>query len=364
MPPASNIVDGAGNVWTMRSGVIYEGNALAGTTGNVILLLYYGGVIYQENATDAWWYWSSGSWIPTSDPRVATAAAEVVPAAAQTVGYLQKTWGSNPTLVTTPSGAQNAADLYLFNFWGSPGGVTQNSDGTLALNGQNAQVGSAESANTPSRFIGTAFGGGAYFEAVLKFNGWQGSQNSNSGAAGWPAFWGLSIEHLTGQDQWPGQATGYEHFPEVDFFEYDLSYATGTDEIYGGTIHDWYGVWNTTCAPNAFCNIQNSWASVQRPVPSNTDFSSYHAYGLLWVPATATSLGYVQWYFDGAPIGLSVTWPQMPSSPTPAQLANFTFSITDSQHLVVIIDTGANNAMTVQSVSVWQASASNNLTVQ
>ncbi len=72
-----SIVDGAGNVWMLVTG--NRGNdappqmiSLNGTTvpsGAVILLLYFSGIIYQENSAHNWWRWVNGTWASTGDPR-------------------------------------------------------------------------------------------------------------------------------------------------------------------------------------------------------------------------------------------------------------------------------------------------------
>lgn len=70
IPSATQIVDSNGNVWTLVTGVVIENGRAAGYSANVILLLYYNGVIYQENSAKGWWSWSGSTWIAASgDPR-------------------------------------------------------------------------------------------------------------------------------------------------------------------------------------------------------------------------------------------------------------------------------------------------------
>src|ERR1019366_8665997 len=142
---------------------------------------------------------------------------------------------------------------YLWNFFGqaTPSNVViENSDGSITLLGEgptSGQVASATLAIDAEQFQGLAFGGGAYLEATLKFDGWQAQvSNPNSISAGYPAFWSMAIEHLAqtsiGADQWPGQVAGYEHFSEIDFLEYDLAYVQKSEDVYSGSIHDFYRV--------------------------------------------------------------------------------------------------------------------------
>jgi hypothetical protein len=301
-----------------------------------------------------------------------TSIPDLPPVFAQQAGYMVRTYGPRPTVSTGETTLDGSAVLYLWNFFGqstASNAVTANDDGSITLLGggpTSGQVASASLAANADKFQGIAFGGGAYFEATLKFDGWQGqSSNPNSLSRGYPAFWSMAIEHLaqisTGADQWSGQASGYEHFSEVDFLEYDLAYLQKSDDVYGGSIHDFYGVFDQTCAPSDYCNIQNPYSTKIEKVPADTDFSAYHTYGLLWVPATATADGYIQWYFDRTAVGQPVTWAQFTNQTPPTTPADTDFGIVDLQHLVVILGTGTQYPMTVSAISVWQKSADDDI---
>jgi len=93
----------------------------------------------------------------------------------------------------------------------------------------------------------------------------------------------------------------------------------------------------------------------------NTHFSAYHTYGLLWVPAIATTNGYIQYYFDGEPVGQPITWAQFTNESPASTPADQDFGIVDLQHLVVILGTGTQYPMTISAVSVWQKSADDNI---
>jgi endoglucanase len=76
IPPATQLVDTGGNVWTLASGVVIENGKTVGYSANVILLLYFNGIIYQENSAKNWWSWTGSTWAAASgDPRGATAAS-------------------------------------------------------------------------------------------------------------------------------------------------------------------------------------------------------------------------------------------------------------------------------------------------
>lgn len=69
------IRDAALNVWSLSNdpvnGIeVLENGAPAGFSANVILLLWFGGVIYQENNALGWWSWTGGTWLGVAgDPR-------------------------------------------------------------------------------------------------------------------------------------------------------------------------------------------------------------------------------------------------------------------------------------------------------
>jgi len=292
--------------------------------------------------------------------------APVPPAPAQQAGYTLRTYGPIPVVLANTSVISGIAGLFPWEFidQGTGGSASTNGDGSITVVGAasapNAQLASARSGSAAGSFEGIAFGGGAYFEAVLKFDGWQGqSSNPNDLSGGWPAFWSMAVEHLaqTGADQVPVQAAGYEDFIEMDFMEYNIENIQANDYVYSGSMIDWNGVFGQTCS-NSYCAIENSYTSKIRQLPETVDFSVYHSYGALWVPATADTDGYLQWYFDGAPVGQQVSWPELTDSsvvPPPP------FGIADQQHLVVILGTGTQYPMTISSVSVWQKSRADNL---
>ncbi len=73
IPSASQIVDSRSSVWTLSSSstVLMNGSP-AGYTSNVVLILYYNGVIYQKNSAGGWWSWVGGTWTASSDPRASS----------------------------------------------------------------------------------------------------------------------------------------------------------------------------------------------------------------------------------------------------------------------------------------------------
>jgi hypothetical protein len=290
------------------------------------------------------------------------------PTGAAEVGYSIHTFSTrsfNSSTVDTAATERQGFQWYNWDFYGyraDPSAAVLNLDGSVTLNGATGGAGGQlvtavqDSASDP--FVGTSFGGGAYIEAVLK---WQPLTSSSATTSSFPAFWALPIEGNFSpySDQWPGQPAGYTHSIETDFFEAEPNDA-GTD-MYGGSLHDWYGIVGETCPPG-FCQANAPYQDGQRAVPAGTDFTQYHRYGFLWVPATATSSGYAKFYFDGMQIGYTYQWDPLPSNAIPPPVNQpWEFSILDQEHLYIILGTGPLQPMTVKSVDVWQPGASDNI---
>jgi len=290
-----------------------------------------------------------------------------VPAAAAQVGYTIHTFSSTFTAATVDrAGTQSRGfQWYNWNLFGThsdPSAVVINSDGSVTLNGDTTGAGgelvTAVQHDSAEPFVGSSFGGGAYIEATFK---WQPLRGSSAKLATWPAFWAMGIEgHMAPySSQWPGQAPGYIHNIEADFFE-ALPVDAGTN-TYGGSMHDWYGIYAQTCAPQE-CEVKMPFLTGQRVVPEDTDFTQYHRYGFLWVPATRETKGYAQFFFDGVQLGYSFKWEMLGDQPPPPTNQPWAFGVLDQQHLFFILGTGQGQPMTVQSVDVWQAGTSANIT--
>ncbi len=274
-----------------------------------------------------------------------------VPPEAKTAGYNNLAFNSVFTNHSVDVANSQAAGFqwYAYNFFGSNADLTAiklNTDSSITLNGDvtgpNGEL--ATGCVTSAGFVGTSFGGGGYFEATLKFNP-QDAIDHNF--AGWPSFWSMAREHLAleADEQWPGQVAGYSHFIEADIFEYDLYPSTSQQNTFGSCLHDWSGVWEA--GPGY---PTNHFSPPLCTVNSATDFTQYHRYGMLWVPATTSKRGYVKFYFDDAKVGMLLSWPnylnQDPMTYSP-------FGIMDKQHLVLVLGTGVGMPMTVETVKVW-----------
>jgi len=270
------------------------------------------------------------------------------------------------TLLTRNSGFQ----FYLtgsFTFPDTPAsGLTFNGDGSLTLTGASgagaAIYSIAAKGTLSSAWRGTAFGGGAYFEAKLSFT--PNDVNSVNGANGFPAWWADPVEHGAESyaDQWQGQAAGYAHFTETDFLEYNVWTSDNRLFQYNGTVIDWSGIFSGGVYPNQFQNSNNR----QITLPVGTDLTQPHRYGFLWVPATGVAnSGYFQWYFDGVATSARVTYSQYncasSPSPPPTTSSPWLYGVLDCQHPELILNSPKVGSLRIYTVDVWQATSSNNI---
>ncbi len=303
---------------------------------------------------------------PTTDSSIKAPAQ----AAVQSFGHLVFDDEFNSTSSIDMSNSHAAGyDWYLQN-WFSTGATNANnvtiSNGALMLGGGTGQAALVSAfANSSGGYTGTVFGNGAYMEASIKFD-----PSAGGSAWSWPAFWGLSIEHIidpgaTGVSQAAGQAAGYSHYAEVDIMEYMNGLSTGQ---YLGTIHDWSGTYSTTDGWQInIANYGNSFINV-----GSVDWSAYHSYGLSWVPQSGNTPGHATWYFDGQAMS-SVYWLAPTTTTAAAALAGSdsgsltpsasasatsTYSILDSQQLALSLQTDSSWPMYVDWVRVWQSDSS------
>jgi hypothetical protein len=301
------------------------------------------------------------------------------PPIAASVGYNTLTYGPSLVLNKTPDPTTSypaftgATNIVPFTFFGTSWtniGATQNADGSVTINGTGQTFGNGlctavVGTGTPSRlnFKGVAFGGGLYVEAVMKGNGPM-------------SFWANDIETMNGASQglgtvpWPGQPAGYGDWLEPDIAEFDT---TGN---YGWAFHNWYAS-GSDIAPNWGGPLNNF-----NGPPAGVDYTVYHRYGALWVPATVSTVGYMQMYFDGQAISNKMQWNQYNSGNAPPPVAgslintrpgpyssntisdttpSTAWSVLDTRHLAFICGANVGATVTFQSITVWQASGAGNI---
>lgn len=215
---------------------------------------------------------------PTAAPCLSTVGTQVtnsgcavngIPQAASSAGYNTLTYYTALAPADVDTGGTYAAGyaLYLQNFYSphstSAGVSFQTNQATLGASGNTSWLFSAGGTGTlgAGGWHGSAFGGGFYASASIRFNPYNsmvlGSSSGIPGFPGWGFFPLESVLQVSGSLQWPGQATGYIHYSEIDVMEYDVEFTTNNLLDYGATIHDWYGGAVGPCAPIS-CSVDNS----------------------------------------------------------------------------------------------------------
>jgi len=94
VPSASSIVDNSANVWTLANGYIYKNGTKDPYSYNVIMLIWYGGYVYQENTSKAFYKWTGSAWTPSLDPRLGGTSADgaTIPPAAYLIDKQNNQW--------------------------------------------------------------------------------------------------------------------------------------------------------------------------------------------------------------------------------------------------------------------------------
>jgi hypothetical protein len=194
---------------------------------------------------------------------------------------------------------------------------------------------------------GVAFGGGLYAEIEWS---WEnppspGYQNVD----GWPSWWATQVES---SDRFSTPELPNRQNLEFDNCEYMNK--TDSTEYNCGIIH-WHG--------GAGAKYSNNDAGISGSAhsPAGTDVTQRHRIGWLWVPATATSRGYIESYFDGEFNGKRYEWDEYGGGGTPGHDDCSPFSCIDAGHSELWFGTGTKNPLTVYSVRVYQRDRSQNL---
>jgi len=94
VPSASSIVDNSANVWTLSKGYIYKNGVKDPYSYNVIALLWFGGYVYQENSSKAFYQWTGTAWVPSLDPHLGGVSADgtAIPPAPYIIDRANNQW--------------------------------------------------------------------------------------------------------------------------------------------------------------------------------------------------------------------------------------------------------------------------------
>lgn len=246
--------------------------------------------------------------------------------------------------------------FWSFFGWRQPrNGIEIKADGTINVT---SSITTAALAKNPAGFVGTAFGGGGYFEAELAFD----PANIDL-SKGWPAWWALTLDSILEKPNsyWKGQSKDYRNTAEVDFFEYLEKQTPPMRNKYGAGLHHWYGRRGQCGGPN-LCGFRPPRSVTVRFAPPSVDWSKFHRLGALWIPATDSRRGSLTFYLDRHKTGETIYWTKFSNQPPPpSPKTPWAFGILDQQHLVLVLGSGTNEPMRVRSVRVWQRDRSQNL---
>jgi hypothetical protein len=94
IPPATQIVDGTGGVWTVGGNhLCYRNGTQAGNCNSVQTLLWYQGNMYVGATVGTWWQWNGSGWTQiAADPRAASASGTSIPPVTQIVDGTGGIW--------------------------------------------------------------------------------------------------------------------------------------------------------------------------------------------------------------------------------------------------------------------------------
>lgn len=286
------------------------------------------------------------------------------PAPAAAAGFAKRTFSAQFTRssVDLANTRQPGKKWYLWrlaNCQATADEVALRRDGSAALTshcGPGATLASAT--RLKGGFVGTAFGGGGYFEAEIAFD-----RRKVDVRDGWPAWWAMAAEHLFDLpgSTWRGMPIGYRHFIEVDILEahrpeHEFPYA------YAATVLEWYGEWNKGCSPRRYCVVRLPYSGNTARVPAGTDFKRYHRVGMRWLTASEHAKGEVTFWFDERKVGPTVRFDRYRGERPPAAREQlWAFGKIDEQHLVLILGAGRKTPLNVRRVTVWQGASAQNL---
>jgi|GEM_PF-2323380 len=254
---------------------------------------------------------------------------------------------------------------YVGQYYGSPTATSTMysvSSGVLTITGCPVAWGSTLQSTEPDSsnglgYHGTAFstGSGIYYEARIAMANI--STIDTTGHALCPAFWSNDIKGCTKLSRtMPGNPSDFEYI-EDDFMEFDPKWGTGTG--YSSTIHDWSG----TLTGTVVNNVANTNSTL--PVTTGTDFTQWHTYGVLWVPASAANgwIGYRQAFFDGVPQA-AVCWQGNQTGTYPPS-GSYMFSLEDEDKFDIILGAcqGGTATMLVDYVHIYAVDSTASTTV-
>lgn len=196
----------------------------------------------------------------------------------------------------------------------------------------------------------------------------------------------INIQTVSGAFTEAWNYTNYADDIETDAAEFD-----NTND-HAWALHNWHGTANDDVAavwggPLSSCPGGGPTCTWVGPTLNGVvvDYTQYHTYGFLWVPATSTTQGYTQYYFDNTAVSNKLFYNLYNPNAAPPPVANAAtncvpsiyisdhnsvvctvpassaWSVMDTRHLMFIFGGATGSTVTFQSMSVWQATNQGNL---
>jgi len=336
-------MDAAENAYETPKGKTEVGIGQYGDIGwNAKQMAYDGTTVYIQDARDSTWH----TFNPTTHVYSGAVAAPTgsnpppppgAPPQAAAVGYNTRTYGPDVTLGK--------------NWFINPGAnLTQNADGSVTDHGgvpnhynDHCSTAIGTTGRQSGDVVGCLFDGGGYFEWTFSWANppTAGYENTD----GWPALWSWSGQGLNGATDQPNgqviEVDSYEALNTADSLEFNCA-----------PIH-WYN--------GGKYGAQEAGIDDPGHAPPGTDVTKPHKLGVLWVPATATTQGYLKHYFDGVQVGHTYAWDKYAGGSVPNEAGDSPWSFIDVDGgRKFLFGTGTKNPMTVYAFEAWQKDASKN----
>jgi hypothetical protein len=320
---SGSITDASGNVWTLVASngslIVDENGAPAGSTLDVLRLVYVGHVVSQENTWDNWYAWDGSGWTEESDPTGAcsgpdadagssadagvpnTGPSMAIPPFVTAVGYTNTylfddfttqgtigsgtsgtNWYLNTSIgATAANAAVNTTATAASMNGGNAGSFASPNGGILDLNGPDYPgSGNITISSTPpssQKSYTPSFGSWmhAYFETYAKFD------PTFQFNGQWFAWW------------FDPQVVTNDSFNEVDGFENFCGNYNYPNSQISFSGHQWDPTDGTDVASGggAIGTVSNGTFT---PIAAD---GNWHRYGVLWV-STGAGTGYIEMYYD------------------------------------------------------------------
>ena len=133
VPPAAQIIDSTGAVWTLAADRRVLRNGVLAASGYGTKLLWSGGMLYTFGLDSNWWRWTGSGWIISTTPPPAGTSANgtVVPPASQIVDSSGAVWTIDSSKRILRNGVQAAGGIGSKILWSGGNIYVLGDDGYL-----------------------------------------------------------------------------------------------------------------------------------------------------------------------------------------------------------------------------------------